>query len=627
MDVLKLAKTFNTGENFKIYHFLGCHAKADGFIFRVWAPNAKQVSLIGDFCDWVNGLQMSKTDEGIWEIWTKKAQIGSLYKFLIVGQDGSIVEKSDPVAFQQELRPGTASVVKAIPIKKWGKKEELWLKRKAETNFFQAPINIYEVHAGSFKLHGPELYYLWSELSDELISYVKKMGYTHIEFMPLTEYPLDASWGYQATGYFALTSRYGDLSDFQNFVEKCHENNIGVIMDWVPGHFNKNGDALARFDGTAQYEYNDPLRADNPNWGAYNFDLSKPQVQSFLISSLVYFFETFHLDGVRIDAVSNMLYRDFGGGAWTPNSRGTNENDDGIFFLEKLTHVVRKLFPHNILIAEESTHQIKITRTIDNYGLGFDFKWNMGWMNDILKFYEMDPLYRKDHLNLVTFSFMYNHRENYILPLSHDEVVHGKKSLMHKMWGDRYRQKAQLRNLFTYMLGHPGKKLNFMGNEWGQFLEWRFWSSLEWIDLQDELNQKTLAYTKALNQFYQDNSALWELDHHPSGLEIIDADNTSDTTLSFIRWGIEPADFVIFVFNFTPVERLHFKVGVPFEGTYQEKLNSELEIYGGTWLKGNGKIKSSPQNFKQFDNQIEVTLPAFGALIIVPTQTSKEEHK
>ncbi|WP_071131575.1 1,4-alpha-glucan branching protein GlgB [Enterococcus timonensis] len=637
-DQKEAARTFLTGENFYAQQFLGCQKVTqdgkDAFQFNVWAPNALAVSLVSDFTDWTNGQVMEKNhDTGIWSCVNEQAQLNDFYKFKVKRATGETILKTDPFATVYELRPDDAACVYSIAPKKW--KDGLWFGRKKRQNLFKRPLNIYEVHANSWQQHEDGSFYTWKELTKHLIPYVKDMGYTHLEFLPLTEYPLDASWGYQSFGYFALTSRFGTPEDFQDFVEACHLNNLGVFMDWVPGHFCPNDDMLAYFDGTAQFEYKDGERAKNVGWGALNFDLGKPQVQSFLISSILFWLDTYHLDGIRVDAVSNMLYRDFDQGPWSANVDGGNENYEGLHFLKKMNAVVHLKHPTALIAAEESSHQIKITGPLESGGLGFDYKWNMGWMNDILKFFEMDPIYRKQNFSLTTFSFMYTFNENYILPLSHDEGVHGKKSLMHKMWGDRYRQKAQLRNLYTYMTLHPGKKLNFMGNEWGQFLEWKFQEGLEWVDLEDELNQKMLHFTSLLNHLYKNEKALFELDHDPAGLEIIDADNIDQTVLSFIRKSSRKNDFVIGIFNFTPVERQHFKVGVPYSGTYEEILNSEMTEFGGTFTQGNPEMKTMDLSFKQFSQQIDVLVPAFGAVLIKPkkiitrsfTGSKKENQK
>lgn len=616
-QTIEAEKTFLSGENFYLQHFLGVHQTTTGYVFRVWAPNAQQVWLVGDFNQWDDSLAMQKrADSGVWEIDTSLANEGQLYKFKVKQADGRIVFKIDPLAIHFEERPGTAAVLHTVPAKKW--RDGLWQGRKKRQKSFQRPLNIYEVHASSWKHHEDGTPYHFSDLKDELISYVKEMGYTHIQFMPLMEHPLGASWGYQLTGYFALSSYFGTPEAFQDFVEACHLENIGVFVDWVPGHFCVNDDSLAYYDGTPTFEYQDPQRAKNIRWGAINFDLGKPEVQSFLISSALFWIEFYHIDGIRVDAVSNMIYRDMDEGPWEPNHEGGNRNFEGYYFMQKLNAVIKLAHPSVLMIAEESSSETQITGLIESGALGFDYKWNMGWMNDVLRFYEMDPILRKDYLSLLSFSFMYRMQENYILPLSHDEVVHGKRSLMNKMWGDRYKQFAQLRNLYTYMMMHPGKKLLFMGSEWGQYLEWKFDHGLEWQDLSDDLNGKMQVFTQTLNQLYKEEGALWALDDQETSLEVIDADNLDETTLTFMRQGKTKKDFLIVVLNLTPVERHDFAIGVPYAGTYHELLNTEHERFGGTWIANNADQVSEAIPFKQYDHQIKTILPALGALIIKP---------
>lgn len=620
-EMLAAAQRFTTGENFYLHHLLGCHIDGDKAIFRVWAPNAQKVWLHGDFNHWTDSHPMTKYEEfGIWQAEITDFQLGQLYKFKIMQANGEIVMKYDPMAIRFEARPGNAAEIYHLPDRKW--RDGLWRGRQKRMNTFKRPINIYEVHASSWKHHEDGRPYTFKDLADELIPYLVEMNYTHVEFMPLTEHPLAASWGYQTTGFFALAHEYGRPEELQDFVEACHLNNIGVLMDWVPGHFCVNYDALAYYDGTPTYEYYDEIRAKNIRWGALNFDLGKPQVQSFLISSAMYWLETFHIDGIRVDAVSNMIYRDYDEGPWQANHEGGNRNFEGYYFLQKLNAVIKLAHPNVIMIAEESSADTKVTGLIETGALGFDYKWNMGWMNDILKFYEMDPIYRKYHFNLATFSFMYMFNENFILSLSHDEVVHGKKSLMHKMWGDRYKQFAHLRNLYTFLMTHPGKKLLFMGSEWGQFLEWKFAEGLEWCDLNDEMNHKMQHFTKVLNTLYHQEKALWELDDQPETIEFIDADNHEDSVLSFIRRGKTKKDFLIIVLNFAPVERKDFVIGVPYPGEYEEILNTEMAEFGGTWTRANENMTTQKQSFKNYNYQIQTILPSLGALIIRPKQVN-----
>lgn len=612
----KAVEEFLTGENFYAQQILGLQQKEEQFTFRVWAPHAQMIWLVGDFNEWKNTLGMEKDEKsGIWEISTTIPKVGDLYKFNVQRADGSQIMKLDPFATRFEQRPGTASIVQPLTPKKW--RDGLWRGRQKRSNHFKRPINIYEVHASSWKQNENGQPYTFKELKDTLIPYVQKMQYTHIEFMPLMEHPLGASWGYQLTGFFALSSYYGTPEDFQDFVEACHLANIGVIVDWVPGHFCSNEDTLPYYDGTPTFEYEDPNRAKNHRWGVNNFDLGKPQVQSFLISSALYWIDTFHIDGIRVDAVSNMLYLDYDDGPWTPNHEGGNRNFEGYYFLQKLTAVLKQTHPNVLLIAEESTSHTQITGSIETGALGFDYKWNMGWMNDLLRFYQMDPIYRKHHFNLVTFSFMYLFNENYLLALSHDEVVHGKKSLMHKMWGDRYNQFAHLRNLYAFMYAHPGKKLLFMGSEWGQFLEWKYDHGLEWMDLNDSLNQLMQSYTAHLNQLYKKERSLWEIDYSPSTIRWI-TDDPEQSILSFIRQGTRKKDFLIVVVNLVPTERLNFKVGVPYEGEYQEVLNTEMVDFGGTWKTGNAIQSAIEEEFKDFTHQININVPALGVLYFKP---------
>lgn len=609
--------TFGTGENFHVQDYLGVHRINNDtgtcYVFRVWAPNAEAVSLIGDFTDWQsNPLEMTRNEAGVWEVTTSLPQEGDIYKYWVRRQGGQLVEKIDPVAFLFEARPGTGAIVKTLPVKKW--RDSLWMGHRKRFGFRQRPVNIYEVHAHSWKKDENARPYDFSKLKEELIPYLKSMHYTHVEFMPVMAHPLDMSWGYQLMGYFAFESTFGSPEAFQDFVEACHLNNIGVLIDWVPGHFTQNDDALAYFDGTATYEYQDHHRAHNYGWGALNFDLGKTQVQSFLISSALFWLEAYHVDGIRVDAVSNMLYLDYDQGPWTPNQYGGNQNLEGIAFLQKLTTVIKEKHPDVMMIAEEATSATPITSPVAEGGLGFDYKWNMGWMNDILRFYEEDPYYRKYDFNLLTFSFMYCFKEHYILPFSHDEVVHGKKSLMHKMWGDRYNQFAGLRNLYTYQICHPGKKLLFMGSEFGQFLEWKYDHQLEWQNLEDELNAKMQHFTASLNQLYKDHSMLWQNDETYDGIDIIDADNKDESVLSFCRQN-NKGELLLCVFNMTPVERPDFTIGVPIAGLYEEIFNTELEAFGGVWKEHNPLTSTVVKKWKTYPQTLSFTLPALGASI------------
>ncbi|MGT2925747.1 1,4-alpha-glucan branching protein GlgB [Streptococcus cuniculipharyngis] len=611
--VKETIRTFLTGENFHLQDFLGAHPGQkdgkDGYYFRVWAPQAEKVSVIGDFTTWFESpLEMTRLDGGIWQTFAP-AQDGQIYKYLVQRQGGQVVEKIDPFARYFEQRPATGAVLIPSTSKKW--KDSLWLGRRKRFGFKDRPVNIYEVHASSWKKGQT-----FAQLKDQLIPYLVEMNYTHVEFMPLMAHPLDKSWGYQLMGYFAFEASYGRPEDFQDFVETCHLNNIGVIVDWVPGHFTQNDDALAYYDGTPTFEYRDHDRAHNYRWGALNFDLGKNEVQSFLISSLLYWVEQFHIDGIRVDAVSSMLYLDYDDGPWQPNEDGSNRNRQGYSFLQKLNGVMKHHYPEVMMIAEEATADTPITSPISDGGLGFDYKWNMGWMNDTLRFYELDPIYRQYEFNLLTFSFMYCFKENFVLPFSHDEVVHGKKSLMHKMWGSREQQFSGLRNLYAYQICHPGKKLLFMGGEFGQFLEWKYDQELEWGNLAeaDGLNQKMHDFTAQLNRFYREHKALWQIDDSYQGLEVIDADNKAESVLSFIR-KTDKGELLVCVFNLTPVERQEFTIGVPVPGIYEEVFNTELDRYGGSWKEGNSNKKTETRLWKDYPYRLTFTLPALGASI------------
>ncbi|MGO5473347.1 1,4-alpha-glucan branching protein GlgB [Streptococcus hyointestinalis] len=629
MDTREALWTFGIGENYQAQDYLGSHKEERdgkvGYVFRVWAPNAQAVAVIGDFTDWrKRPLAMERNEAGVWEIFTDKAQTNQLYKYLVKRSTGQEVEKIDPFALYFEKRPGTAAVLLDLSEKKW--KDGLWLGRRKRFGFKDRPVNIYEVHAGSWKRHEDGSPYQFKDLTKELIPYLVKMNYTHVEFMPLMAHPLGMSWGYQLMGYFAFEHSYGRPEDFQDFVEACHLNNIGVIVDWVPGHFTINDDALAYYDGTPTFEYQDYNQAQNRGWGALNFDLGKNQVQSFLISSAKFWLDFYHIDGIRVDAVSNMIYRDYDIGPWTPNIDGGNRNYEGYGFLQKLNRVIKSYHPDVMMIAEESSSDTKITKLGANESLGFDYKWNMGWMNDILRFYEEDPAYRKYDFNLVTFSFMYVFSEEFILPFSHDEVVHGKKSMMHKMWGDRYNQFAGLRNLYTYQICHPGKKLLFMGSEFGQFLEWKYDYQLEWSNLEDYLNQRMQDFTAQLNHFYKEHDVLWKIDDSYDGIEIIDADNRDESVLSFIRQNAK-GDFLVCVFNMTPVERKNFTIGLPIAGLYEEVWNTELEEFGGVWKETNPDTKTQEGLWKDYTNTLSFTLPALGASIWKLKRRSRTSKK
>ena len=611
---------FNNGEHFESYRMMGSkrsqEQEEDGWRFTVWAPHAKQVSLVGDFSNWESVPMEKIAETGAWSIFYKDADVGQCYKYLIEDQHGHLTYKIDPYALAFEVPPKDASIIQDLPDKKWT--DGRWRANKKRKSVHEKPLNIYELHVASWKKHEDGTAFSFKELANTLLPYIKEMGYTHIELMPVMEHPLEASWGYQTTGYFAVAARYGNVIELRDFVEEAHKQGIGIIVDWVPGHFCRNDYAMAYYDGTPTYEYQDPNRAINQRWGTLNFDLGKNQVHSFLISNAIFWLEEFHIDGIRVDAVSNMLYLDYDEGPWTPNEDGSNDNKQGAAFLRKMNTVIFDRNPDALMIAEESTAWKNVTRPIEQGGLGFNYKWNMGWMNDTLKFFSMDPLLRKNHFNLITFSFMYAFNENYILPFSHDEVVHGKKSLLEKIPGDVYNKFASLRNLQAFMMAHPGKKLNFMGNEMAPFLEWRFYEELEWSSLDQEFNQKYQIFIKRLNHLYLDQKALNQIDDSREGTEIIDADNNNETVLSFIRKSEKERDFLVIICNFTPVERKHFRVGVPYEGIYEEMLNTEMKEFGGTWTHAQEDMRTIAEPFKQFDHSLNVIVPAMGTVYLRP---------
>lgn len=610
---------FNHGNHTTAYKFLGSQRIVEGgdvgYQFSVWAPNASLVMIQGDFTQW-NYWHMDRIEGGIWVIYIAGDLKGQHYKYAIDNGEGHIEHKIDPFAFRFERPPKDSSIVWDNPSHTW--QDEEWMSARKTRNHSQSPLHIYEVHASSWRKHPDGRDYTFAELAETLIPYVKQMGYTHIEFLPLMDHPLDASWGYQVTGFYAISATYGTLDEFKVFVDRAHQEGLGVIMDWVPGHFSRNANGLAYYDGTPTFEPSDYNKANNIGWGTLNFDLGRDQVRSFLISNALFWLKEFHLDGMRVDAVSNMLYLDFSEGPWTPNVEGTNIYLEGVEFLQKLNTTVHAELPDVLMMAEESTDWVGITHPVAEGGLGFDYKWNMGWMNDTLKFFEMDPLYRPKNLRLITFVYMYQYNEKFILPYSHDEVVHGKDSMLGKMPGDRYNQFATLRVVFGYMMAQPGKILHFMGNEIGQFLEWRFYEELEWIDLTREFNSEFQHYMATINHIGLDNKALHELDHEPDGLTILDADNTDEGVLTFIRHSSNPKEFILVICNFVPVQRDKVRIGVPFKGEYTVLMNSEMEEFGGSWQEDLPDMKAEeiPYNNQQYS--IETIVPAASVLYIVP---------
>ena len=610
---------FNHGNHEAAYQFLGCH-KVDqdgvtGYRFAIWAPHAANVYILGDFNHWQNE-PLSHIEAGVWAGIIEGAERSQCYKVGIDHGNGHIEYKIDPFGFNFEIAPKDATVVWGLEEFEWS--DQVWMNQQWRKNSVHSPLNIYEVHASSWRRHPDGRTYTFAELADSLIPYVKEMGYTHIEMMPLMDHPLDASWGYQITGYYAVCGRYGTLEEFKDFVNQAHQAGIGVIMDWVPGHFCRNANALAYYDGTPTFEYQDVNRANNVGWGTLNFDLGKNQVQSFLISNAMFWLKECHLDGLRVDAVSNMLYLDFDQGPWTPNEDGSNHNRQGVAFLQKLNTTIKDHLPHVLMIAEESTDWKGITHAVSEGGLGFDYKWNMGWMNDTLRFFETDPYYRPHNFRLITFVFMYQYNERYVLPFSHDEVVHGKKSLLDKIPGNRETQFETLRLLHGYMMAQPGKKLHFMGNELGQYLEWRYYSELEWKDLSFEFNREYQHYMKTLNHIGKDYKALHYYDTEPAGLTVLDADNVEQAVLTMMRQGKAKRDFLIIALNFIPVERQEYRIGVPYKGEYEVLLNSQMQEFGGRWTENLPVMKTEEVPHDGQPYSIVTTVPSLGVLYIKP---------
>lgn len=595
---------FHRGEYRQAYEYFGAHLTRNSTVFRIWAPSAKSVAVVGDFNDWTAREEdycHKITNEGIWEVEIKKIKKGNLYKYLIETSWGEKILKSDPYAFYSELRPQTASIINGKPKFRWSDKK--WLNNR-EIGYAK-PINIYEVHLGSWKKKEDGTYYNYKEIAELIVEYMLEMNYTHIEIMPITEYPFDGSWGYQGTGYYSVTSRYGTPEDFMYFVNHFHKNNLGVILDWVPGHFCKDSHGLYRFDGSACYEYEDPSLGEN-EWGSANFNVSRNEVRSFLLSNLYFWIKEFHIDGIRMDAISNMLYyRD-----------GLSENKRSVEFLQYLNQSLHEEYPDVMLIAEDSSAWPLVTKYQADGGLGFDFKWNMGWMNDTLKYMEQDPFFRKSHHGKLTFSFMYAFSENFILPLSHDEIVHGKNSILNKMPGYYEDKLAHVKNLYSYQMAHPGKKLNFMGNEFVQGLEWRYYEQLEWQLLKDNKGSQDIQkYVKALNKLYLEEEALWH--DGQDGFEWIEHENINENMLIFLRKTPNMEDFIIAVFNFSGKDHEKYPLGVPLEdGEYEVILDSNEKKFGGSYQGRKRKYKPIKKSWNYREQYIEIKIAKNSAIFL-----------
>ncbi|NEP59593.1 MAG: 1,4-alpha-glucan branching enzyme [Symploca sp. SIO2G7] len=635
---------FAEGNHHRIYEKLGAHPTqidgVKGVYFAIWAPNARNVSVLGDFNYWDGRKhQMRKGDSGIWDLFIPEVSVGEHYKYEIKNYEGHIYEKSDPYGFQQEVRPKTASIVTDLDTYTWNDLD--WMERRRQSDPLGQPISIYEVHLGSW-IHAasgepalddkgnpeavvtvselkPEARFLtYRELAKKLIPYVKELGFTHIELLPIAEHPFDGSWGYQVTGYYASTSRYGTPEDLMYFIDQCHQNDLGVIIDWVPGHFPRDGHGLAFFDGTHLYEHADPRKGEHKEWGTLVFNYSRNEVRNFLVANALFWFDKYHIDGMRVDAVASMLYLDYfrQEGEWLPNEYGGKENIEAVEFLRQTNNVIFSYFPGILSIAEESTDWAMVSWPTYVGGLGFNLKWNMGWMHDMLDYFHIDPWFRQFHQNNITFSMWYHHSENYMLALSHDEVVHGKSNIIGKMPGDDWQKLANVRCLFAYMFTHPGKKTLFMSMEFGQWSEWNVWADLEWHLLQYEPHQKLKHFFSKLNQLYRSEPALYSQDFAQEGFDWIDCSDNTHSVVSFVRRAKDAQDFIVTVCNFTPQPHSHYRVGVPEIGFYTELFNSDAREYGGSNIGNLGGKWTDEWAFHNQPYSLDLCLPPLGVLIL-----------
>ncbi len=617
---------FNQGRNHKIFEKLGAHVMENngikGTLFAVWAPCAKRVSVVGSFNQWDGRRHQMRClgASGVWEIFIPSVVSGDFYKYEIKTSNNELYLKADPYAFYAELRPDTASRVYNIEEYQWNDQD--WLNDRDSKNLFESPVSIYELHLASWRRISNEEdgVYNYREIADMLIPYVKDMGYTHVELMPVSEHPFDGSWGYQITGYYAITSRFGTPDDFRYFVDRCHQENIGIILDWVPAHFPKDGHGLARFDGTALYEHSETKQGEHPDWGTHIFNFGRNEVKNFLISNALFLFEKYHIDGLRVDAVASMLYLDYGkkDGEWIPNQYGGKENIEAIDFMRELNEVIYNYHKGVMMIAEESTAWSLVTKPPYVGGLGFSFKWNMGWMNDFLRYVSMDPIYRKYHQGLLTFSMIYSYSENFIQVLSHDEVVHGKCSMLSKMPGDYWQKFAGLRTSYGFMYGHPGKKLLFMGGEFAQFNEWDFERSLDWNLLDFEMHKKMQDYVRDLNIFYKNNKSLYENDFDRDGFEWIDAWDSDHSIVSFMRKAKDWKDSLLFIYNFTPQVHHDYRMGAPFNTYYEEVFNSDSPKYGGSGVENKNGITAEDFAYHDKPFSIRLSVPPLSVIVLRP---------
>jgi len=621
---------FSEGNHHTIYERMGAHRVTvrgvDGFLFAVWAPNAVRVSVVGTFNDWDGRVHpmRARGASGVWELFVPGVDSEELYKYEILSADGLVHVKADPYAQSSEVRPKTASITHAPDEYAWG--DSAWLAMRTQRNQLEQPLSIYEVHLGSWK-QTPEdgsRESGYRELAGELVAYVKNMGYTHIEFMPLATHPYDPSWGYQITGYYSPTARYGSPEDLKFLIDLCHCSGIGVILDWVPAHFPTDAHGLARFDGSCLYEHSDPRQSLHPDWGTLVFNYGRNEVRNFLTANALYWFEKYHVDGLRVDAVASMLYLDYSreDGDWVPNRHGGRENLEAIDFIQRLNEIVYSSFPGVLMIAEESTAWPAVSRPTDLGGLGFSLKWNMGWMNDMLSYMAKDPVHRKYHHGMLTFALMYSFHENFLLPFSHDEVVHAKGSLLGRMPGDDWQKFANLRALLGYMFAHPGKKLLFMGIDIGQWSEWDYSSGLAWDLLAYEPHRSLNDFVRALNCLYTSEPSLYELDFEHAGFEWIDFSDADTSIVSFLRRAREQDDLLVVVCNFTPVPHQQYRVGVPRAALYREVVNSDSELYGGSNMGNLGGVHSEQTPWHGREHSISVTVPPLSCLIFKPVLES-----
>ncbi|MEQ1533095.1 MAG: 1,4-alpha-glucan branching protein GlgB [Sideroxydans sp.] len=613
---------FAQGKLEQAYRMLGAHHREQqgvwGVRFAVWAPNADRVSVVGDFNGWDGRVHPMRSlgSSGVWEIFVPDIGLGEFYKYEIRNRHTTqLITKTDPYGFGFEMRPGTASKVTTLEGYDWD--DSAWMAQRAVQEWQHKPLNVYEVHVGSWRRHWDGRFYNFRELAESLVPYVLEMGFTHIELMPISEHPLDESWGYQTTGYFGVTSRFGTADDFRYFVDVCHQANIGVILDWVPAHFPKDAFALARFDGTALYEHEDPRLGEHQDWGTLIFNYGRNEVRNFLLSNAHYWLNEFHLDGLRVDAVASMLYLDYSrkAGEWLPNKHGGRENIEAVDFFRELNVMTHQRFPGTLTLAEESTSWPMVSRPTYLGGLGFSMKWNMGWMNDTLSYVELDPVHRRYHQNMLTFGQLYSYTENFVMPFSHDEVVHGKKSLLDKMPGDGWQKFANLRLLFTYQMTNPGKKLNFMGNEIAQGHEWKVGGELDWYLLAHDSHKGVQTLVRDVNHLYQKIPALHEQDFSHDGFAWVDCTNADQSILIYQRIARD-GSYVIVALNFTPVPRVGYRIGVPNKGGYREIFNSDSHFYGGSNMGNGFGMYSSDVGCNGQAQSIEITLPPLAGIVL-----------